>query len=408
MSTKVDIVERQPRRRKRNKNKNKVKFTKFNELSRVNALANGRQALKMMGLKPKSQINRNKRRIRNNNGFFPGGNKQGQNFRSGKTSNENDMEYIGEVISNSTGFSVLNSYSVNPGQATVFPWLSKKALLYEKYQFRSLEFVYKPEVSGFASLGTTGKVILSFDYDASDAPPTTKLQMEDTDPSADDMPYKEICLKMKPRELHKNSDAKFVRPAGLPGGSDIKTFDCGILNVAISGIEANAGTLGELWVRYNCVLSVPVLESTASAPMNFSVSEFVSDAGETLTTATLHTILFAETTVVDGYANGIGAVNTSGSIVPPPGNYFVSWNVNFATTGNSTSFSAQLQKNGGNVLGNTNGVFTNPSGAYPTFPISGSSYVSCNGTDALKIVVEAYFSTGACTLNGCSIIIVAI
>jgi hypothetical protein len=130
-------------------------------------------------------------------------------------------EYIGEVAG-STGF-VATGYPVNPGQSATFPWLSKEAAQYEKYRFLGLEFYYKPEVSAFATNGQSGKVMLSFDSDASDPLPGTKQQVEDTSPHSDAMPYEE-CVLVIPQDLLRSfTDAFFVRPGGLPGGSDIKT-----------------------------------------------------------------------------------------------------------------------------------------------------------------------------------------
>jgi hypothetical protein len=394
MSTKIVELKENfvPKRRNRNrKNKNKRKQT----------IQKGKNALEMMlGRKNGPQSKQARRRRRQNNGGqidrFPSGNRQGQNFRSGKISNEVDMEYVGEIVSTSTGFVVLNTYSVNPGQLSVFPWLAKKALLYEKYQFKYLEFIYKPQVSQFASLGTTGKVILSFDYDASDAPPSSKQQAEDTDPSADGMPYERVSLKMNPRELHKNSDAKFVRPAGLPGGSDIKTFDCGVLSVSTSGIEANSGTLGELWVRYNCVLSVPVLESVSTAPTNYFVTSLQDTAASLTSGLNYQPLLAAASSANVVNTNGIGVVNKVGSIVPPPGNYMWFVQSTAVNTGqNLTGFSVQMQKNG-----STQGVaaeVTSNALLALNLSVNNQGYISCNGTDAITFILTAYFSSGTTT-----------
>jgi len=264
-------------------------------------------------------------------------------------------------------------------------------LLYEKYEFKSLDFIYKPEVTQFASLGTTGKVILSFDYDASDPAPSNKQNAEDTDPSADGMPYEEICLTLKPREMHKNSDAKFVRPGGLPGGSDIKTYDCGNFFVSISGIEANSGTLGELWVRYNCVLSVPVLESTNVAPTNYFVSS-QQDTAAAITDNTNYQPLFtaaASNTVVN--VNGIGLVNTSGSLVPPPGNYILDVDTTITNaSGNLNTAILNVEKNGNVQDGPSE--FNSGSSAF-TISLHKSIYISCNGTDAITVVINATFSS---------------
>lgn len=396
MSTKIVELKENfvPKRRNRNrKNKNKRKQT----------IQTGKKAYEMMlGRKNGPQSKQARRRKRQNNGGqidrFPSGNRQGQNFRSGKVSNEIDMEYVGEVVSTSTGFVVLNSYSVNPGQSSVFPWMYRKAALYEKYQFKGLEFIYKPQVSQFATLGSEGKVILSFDYDASDATPTSKQQVEDTDPSADGMPYERISLKLSPRELHKNSDAKFIRPAGLPGGSDIKTYDCGVLSVSTSGIAANSGTLGELWVRYNCVLSVPLIESTTSAPTNYSVTSFQDTAAGVINGTPYQPLLNAAASNTVVKVNGIGVVNTAGSIVPPPGNYFYMVQSLFVNTGqNLTQANLFLQKNG-----NTQGPYSYiDSSAVLALDLTCNlmGYISCNGTDAITTSVTANFGSGTTAIT---------
>lgn len=174
---------------------------------------------------------------------------------------END-EFI-ENINSSVEFRV-RSLSVNPGQSTVFPWLASMAKNFEKYRFEYLEFYYRPRVSGFAAAGQRGQVIMSFDYDAADSPPTDKQQMEATWPHKDDMPYKEVRLVLPVPELT-GPGGKYVRP-GLPTtGTDIKTYDAGVLHIATSGMDSLDAYIGELRVRYRAILLVPVLESTTVA-----------------------------------------------------------------------------------------------------------------------------------------------
>jgi hypothetical protein len=396
MSTKIVELKENfvPKRRNRNRNKNKRKQT----------IQTGKKAMEiMLGRKNGPQSKQARRRRRQNNGGqidrFPSGNKQGQNFRSGKISNEIDMEYIGEIKSTSTSFVINQTLACNPGQASVFPWLSKKALLYEKYQFKSLEFIYKPQVSQFANLGTTGKVILSFDYDSSDAPPSSKQQAEDTDPSADGLPYERLSLKMNPRELHKNSDAKFIRPAGLPGGSDIKTYDCGVLTVSTSALENGGGyTIGELWVRYNCVLSVPVLESVNVAPTNYFVTSLQDTSAAITTNSAYQPLLNAVAGLTVVNVNGIGVVNTAGSIVPPPGNYIYSVQSEFVCSGAYlTECSLSLSKNA-YLQGPVSEVLSSALLA-TVYTCNLNGYISCDGTDAITLSCLAVFATGTCAVT---------
>lgn len=310
-------------------------------------------------------------------------------------------EYIAEVVGPATGANFANTaYQVNVGNTTTFPWLSTIAKQFEKYHFDFLEFYYKRQVSEFATAGTTGKVIIMFDGDALDAPPASKKQMEDTDPHCDGMPCTNMALQVPKFMLDKFTDGFFVRPGGLPGGGDIKTYDIGTLNIATQALAANTATVGELHVRYRVRLMIPVLESTTTAPNNFQVSQLVSNANEALATTTPYTMLFADTTVADGFVNGLGVVNTSGSVVPPAGNYLVDATAFFTNTGNGTVFAVAIQKNGSNVFAWGSSQLSLPSAANAGVTLSQTAYVTCNGTDTIKVVAETVFSTGASTVNG--------
>jgi hypothetical protein len=306
-----------------------------------------------------------------------------------------ESEYIAEVtVANEPNFNVV-SYAINPGNSTTFPWLSTIAKQFEKYSFEKLSFVYKKEVSEFATNGQTGKVIMSVDYDASDPAPATKQQMEDTVPHADAMPCESFALQCDLRDLRPTAtDAKYVRSGGLPGNSDIKTYDVGNLMVATVGQTSNAA-VGELHVVYRVRLIKPVLENLAGAPTNYSISAYSTSANTALTTTTPISLDF-----VTVQSNGLGIVDAAGQYTPPPGNYTATFTAQFAFTGNATIVTAYLQKNGATIGTTSHPAFTFTSGTFTTLPITQSAYISANGTDYINVVVEAVFSTGTCTCNG--------
>jgi len=321
-----------------------------------------------------------------------------------------EVEYIQEINSNnsSTNFFMSATLPVNPGQASTFPWLSTIAANYQKYQFKFLEFFYQPEVTQYApNNANIGKVILAAEYNSSLGAPNNKEDMEDIYPNANDMPYENIRLKLDPSECHRNSDAKFIRTAGLPGGSDIKTYDCANVYIAAQGQNIATTILGELHVRYTVILSDPIILGQLGLPNNYSVSQFVSNANEALTTATPYTMLLADTTPGDGYLNGLGIVNTTGSLVLPLGNYMMSYTLNFTTSGNSTGFFAYVTKNGTpNPVSYTNMHF--PVGAYPDVTlVSTPFFVTSIGTESFKFIAYPTFSSGTNTANG-TLVIVAV
>jgi hypothetical protein len=306
-------------------------------------------------------------------------------FASGKTSflgrlSRDSMmqdEYIAEV-NGSVAFAT-TPYPFNPGQSGVFPRFSKEAVLYEKWVCVSAEFYFKPEVSQFATNGTTGKVMLSFDYDASDAPPGTKQQVQDTYPHADGMPWESVKLTLDPVELNVTPRGKFVRPGGLPGSSDIKMYDGGILYVSTVANQS-ASVIGELRVRYHFVLHKPVLENPVGVPVNYHTSALVSVLAQAIVSSAPTLLLLPNV-----LANGIPVVNASGVITLPQGNYVILGDVstsctsiNYATislliSGVAAAFAPQI----------SSATLTT------SLPLSGSWFVQSNGATTVSLSLLA-------------------
>lgn len=307
-------------------------------------------------------------------------------------------EYIAEVTGAATAANFgVTAYSVNPGQTTTFPWLGAVVgNRFEKYQFDSLEFYIKREVSEFATAGAQGKMGLSFDADAADAPPATKQQAEDTHPQASGMPCENISLKIPRQILYRLNDGHYIRPAGLPANTDIKTYDLGNLNVWTQNLGANTATVGELHVRYRVRCFIPVLENTAGAPANNQVytayNASIAAGGTTVPAA----LTFSGATQV---VNGIAVVNSGGTLTLPAGNYVAMCSANIAnSTSSVTTATLQLYKNNATVGGAyLTGITGSPDG-------SGSLFLPCfiqsNGTDTYAFVVTCTYAGGVTTMQG--------
>lgn len=321
---------------------------------------------------------------------FPRGVPQKKNGRDYQCYEED--EYIGEItVANFPNFNIAQTLPINPGQATTFPWLSNIAKQFEMYRFVYLHFYYKPEVTQYSANGI-GKVIMSIDYDAADPPPANKQQMEDTNPHCDAMPYQSLNLKTDCRKMFTMTDAKFVRPGGVPGQSDVKTYDAGNLYVATQGQAANT-IVGELRVKYKVELMTPVLENLVGIPANNSVSAFQTSTPQALTT-TVSANLLAPTIMT----NGLQIVNTAGAFVIPPGNYIADFAAEFVgSTNNITSCQIVTQKNNVSVSVGT-----------PTFQgtvtqgitLNQNLFLTSNGTDVYTFVATAVFGSGTAAVYG--------
>jgi hypothetical protein len=338
--------------------------------------------------------------------LFPSGNKA--RLRSSRV--EANDEYLAEV-NGSVTFSAVQ-YAVNPGNAVTFPWLSKIAANFERYRFKKLQFYFKPEVSQFATNGQAGKVMLSADYDSSDPPPSSKQIVEATYPHADGMPYETIVLDMDCGEMAGSIPWHFIRTGGVPGGSDIKTYDATQFYISTVA-NTNTNVVGELRVRYECELDVPQLNSSAFAPNNYVVSQYESAAGEALVTATPTTALLAGTaanfpgTVVDGLGLGQPA---AGVLTLPPGNYMMGFNVLFNGSG------SVITESGAGWYDITNSRWiTNPlaNGMSTTHTISSQDDLSATvfyavkSTISVRLTIEATFASGTVNAYGTAYIAAA-
>jgi len=306
-------------------------------------------------------------------------------------------EFIAAILGTNSATPTVTAFPINPGQAGTFPWLAKVALLFEKYHFEYLEFYYKTRTSQFQTQGQ-GAVVLCCDYDAADSPPITLQQALDMDPHVDDVPYEQLRLFLSPPDLMDGGGrkGKYVRPNGLPGGTDIKTYDAGNLFV-VTVNNGSTAELGELRVRYKCRLQIPVLEDIAAAPVNNQVAVFQSTGEAPGVSGVAKNILLATQK-----ANGLGAVNTAGSIVLPAGNYLVDFDATVTdSVDDITGFVADIQvASVSTYAGLAPIILLEAAGTALDLSLHASAFVSVNGTQALTFPLIVAYTGGTVLVYG--------
>jgi hypothetical protein len=370
----------------------KAKRSNNNKQSKKVVLSNRRKQKK-----PRNQPRPPRQNQTRNITDFPLGNSQRQGFnRNSASKTVTKDEYIADVAG--TVAFTTTQYAVNPGQAATFPWLAIEAKQWEKYEFQKLEFYLKPEVTQYTTNANSGKVILSFDSDASDPPPLNKQEAEDVMPMADGMSYQTVDLNIPKFILQSHHDSFYVRPGNLPGGADIKTYDLGNLFVSTIGQGGAVPNMMELRVRYTCTLMIPILENIAAAPQNNQVTYLADSKAALTTTVTYQPLLASAASTSLPVTNGLNVVNTAGSIVPPPGNYILDVDCNIQETNLNTNITAvwfQVLKNAvvlnpGSDAGLYTGIFANA--GFSGMLFSSNLYISCNGTDAITVAVNGTFT----------------
>ena len=166
-------------------------------------------------------------------------------------------EYIQDVTAADANFRN-NTFSVNPGLATTFPWLSAIAGRFESYLFRRLHFIYEP----ICPTTTPGAVMMAIDYDAVDAAPTTKVVLMAYRGAVRSAPWNITRFDATRGDLRKFGIQRFVRTGANPTGTDLKTYDVGNFQLATQNTPAGATTLGELYVEYEVEFFTPQIPTS--------------------------------------------------------------------------------------------------------------------------------------------------
>jgi len=175
-----------------------------------------------------------------------------------------DIKATGAVTSGSTAFHVEGTYSLNPGIATGFPWLSGVAAQFQEYKLNGVIFEYKP-TSGSAISGTNaalGEVMLATQYNVLNAAFTSKQQMMNEEFSVSTVPCNAVLHPIECAQGQTPVDKLYIRTTTAPSGSDLRLYDLGTVTVATQGQQATGITLGELYVTYEVLLFKPSLSAS--------------------------------------------------------------------------------------------------------------------------------------------------
>lgn len=174
-------------------------------------------------------------------------------------------EYVNDITTSSVIGAFKNqSFTIQPGNAITFPWLSSIAEHYEQYRIHGMVFYFK-STSG-DSVGSTntaiGTVVLSTDYNVNSTAYTTKQQMENAEfaqsakASANQVHGIECDVAERSVALY------FVRSDSINATDSLKWYDFANFQIATQGFQAANVNVGELWVSYTIEFFKPQVATT--------------------------------------------------------------------------------------------------------------------------------------------------
>jgi len=156
---------------------------------------------------------------------------------------------------------------------------------------RGCVFQYKSLCSDSTTGAATalGAITLATDYDSIEGPFGTKSQMEQSQYCTSGKPSDDILHPIECAPNRTSIPINYVRTGAVPPNADIRLYDMGKFQLALSGIpalSAPAGSLlGELWVTYEIALYKPVQGAGIQLAAHFGVTGGGFAAGTPLTAA---------------------------------------------------------------------------------------------------------------------------
>ncbi|AYP28853.1 MAG: coat protein [Circoviridae sp.] len=170
-------------------------------------------------------------------------------------------EYMCDIYGPDTAFGI-QTFALNPGIEATFPFLSQIACNYEEYEMKQCMFTFKSNIApiGSSTSGQVGEVIMATNYNAA-APAfrdkSTMLQSA-LSMSARATESQVHGVECDPTKLS-GSVGKYVRNGPVTVDEDLKTYDHGLFQVAVTGIpsEYKNQPIGELWCSYTVHLRKP-------------------------------------------------------------------------------------------------------------------------------------------------------
>lgn len=157
-----------------------------------------------------------------------------------------NREFVGE-ISGATNYTLTHVISVQPGVNRSFPWLSQIATNHQKYKFHKLTFTFVPS----CGTDTRGRIAMAYAIDPLDDFPVDQQTLYQYPEQTDSSLWSSMSYTVPSAHLKQ----LFTR-SQVVDGTDIKTYDNGVLFVATYGAADNS-VAGSLFVDYEVELINP-------------------------------------------------------------------------------------------------------------------------------------------------------
>lgn len=226
-----------------------------------------------------------------------------------------NREYVRDIFAPGTSSVFeLQTWELNPGLPTSFPWLSQLAVNFEEYELLQLAYTFKSTVADFAaSSGQVGQVLMCTQYnpDSGDFATKDEMMLYEGGMSCKTSESMIHGIECDPSKLA-GAAQKYVRVGSIPKTEDLKNYDLGKTSLAVVNAPSTYANqqIGELWVSYTIRLRKPKIASGNAYNVRRDV--YVAPLKQLIGS---YPVQYAD--LLSGARNSLGTtIHTTGAVVP--------------------------------------------------------------------------------------------
>lgn len=142
----------------------------------------------------------------------------------------------------------LRSFSVNPGNVNLFPWLSAQANSYEFYRLKKAHVRFVTE----SSTRFSGRMILGADYDVTDPQPSSASELMNMSGSTYGPLWQNLTFPLSPPKVHAENKWMYTRTSAIEPQRNTDGA-----RIYVSATSDNENSIGMLFIDYTFEFKAP-------------------------------------------------------------------------------------------------------------------------------------------------------
>jgi len=279
----------------------------------------------------------------------------------------------------------LQSFPLNPGNSSLFPWLSLAAAGFQEYEVQGMLVDLVSEASTFAQNLALGTLMMAAEYNPIALPPANKVALLELEYSSSCKTSESLIMPIECARVNDSETHLFIALDNDYLGTDARTFNLGEIYVGTQGAPAEGAKVAEMWVTYQIACYKPKIPSLSGT--TFGAHWQLSAVGN-------GSVLGASQVLEPGSASGFRLDVPNAAIIFPLGDY--TWKVDVVYVRPAGTAGAVGQ---GFVPGNgtlltmfpNNGFGHNSTDVFScsdNVNMSQSCIFKCNGTGTSQLIVS--------------------